>query len=162
MKKAKSERGKRRATGAPKRRKQVASAALRPDGLRLGLEATIERVVRPEHTLQTIDPNLPAVFSTPSMIGLMEHAAVVAVRSELPPGTISVGTRIEVDHLKAVGPGATVQAWARFVKYHGRFLVFDVEARSGDLLIGRGRVFRAIVEPRQHHDKAQARVRLQQ
>jgi predicted thioesterase len=119
-------------------------------------------VVRPEHTLQTIDPNLPAVFSTPSMIGLMEHASVVAVREQLPPGTISVGTRIEVDHLKAVGPGATVQAWARFVKYQGRFLVFDVEARSGELLIGRGRVFRAIVEPQQHHDKAQARVPVQQ
>lgn len=158
MKKAKGKRGKRRATDATKRRKQGAAAPFRHDGPRLGLEATIQRVVRPEHTLRTIDPNLPAVFSTPSMIGLMEHAAVVAVRSELPPGTISVGTRIEVDHLKAVGPGATVQAWARFVKYHGRFLVFDVEARSGELLIGRGRVFRAIVEPRQHHEKAQARV----
>lgn len=157
MTKGKNKRGKRRATGATKRRKNAA-APLPHGGPRLGLEATIERVVRPEHTLQTIDPNLPAVFSTPSMIGLMEHAAVVAVRSELPPGTISVGTRIEVDHLKAVGPGATVQAWARFVKYHGRFLVFDVEARSGELLIGRGRVFRAIVEPQQHHDKAQARV----
>ena len=160
MKKAKSKGGKRRATGATKGRKHVAAA--RHDGPRLGLEATIQRVVRPEHTLQTIDPNLPAVFSTPSMIGLMEHASVVAVRSELPPGTISVGTRIEVDHLKAVGQGATVQAWARFMKYHGRFLVFDVEARSGELLIGRGRVYRAIVEPRQHHDKAQARVRVPQ
>ena len=162
MKKAKSKGGKRRATSATKRRKKLAAAPLRHGGPRLGLEATIERVVRPEHTLQTIDPNLPAVFSTPSMIGLMEHASVVAVREELPPGTISVGTRIEVDHLKAVGPGATVQAWARFVKYQGRFLVFDVEARSGELLIGRGRVFRAIVEPRQHHDKAQARVLVQQ
>ncbi|HEY6903617.1 MAG TPA: hotdog domain-containing protein [Candidatus Acidoferrales bacterium] len=160
--KAKSKHGKRQAAGSTKQRKQVAAAPSHHNGPRLGLEATIERVVRPEHTLQTIDPSLPAVFSTPSMIGLMEHAAVVAVRSELPPGTISVGTRIEVDHLKAVGPGATVQAWARFVKYHGRFLVFDVEARSGELVIGRGRVFRAIVEPRQHHDKAQARVQVQQ
>ena len=134
MKKPKSRPGKRRAS-APKRRKRAGDTSQHRDGPRLGLEATIERVVRPEHTLQTIDPNLPAVFSTPSMIGLMEHASVMAVRSELPPGTISVGTRIEVDHLKAVGPGATVQAWARFVKYHGRFLVFDVEARSGDLLI---------------------------
>jgi predicted thioesterase len=157
--KAKSKRGKpRKFGGATKRPKRPVAAPMHHNGPRLGLEATIERVVRPEHTLQTIDPSLPAVFSTPSMIGLMEHASVVAVRSELPPGTISVGTRIEVDHLKAVGPGATVQAWARFVKYHGRFLVFDVEARSGDLVIGRGRVFRAIVEPRQHHDKAQARV----
>jgi fluoroacetyl-CoA thioesterase len=127
-------------------------------GPRIGLEATVERVVQLEHTIRTVDPSLPAVFSTPSMIGLMEHATVLAVRSELPPGTISVGTRIEVDHLKAVGPGATVRAWARFVKYQGRFLVFDVEASSGEHVIGRGRVFRAIVEPQQHHAKAQKRV----
>ena len=88
----KQARGKRRASNATKRRKRVGDPSQHHNGLRLGLEATIERVVRPEHTLQTIDPNLPAVFSTPSMIGLMEHASVVAVRSELPPGTISVGT----------------------------------------------------------------------
>lgn len=162
MRKPKSKPRKRRMSGATKRPTRAGDPSLHHDGPRLGLEATIERVVRPEHTLQTIDPNLPAVFSTPSMIGLMEQASVMAVRSELPPGTISVGTRIEVDHLKAVGPGATVHAWARFVKYHGRFLVFDVEARSGEFLIGRGRFFRAIVEPRQHHDKAQARVQVQQ
>jgi fluoroacetyl-CoA thioesterase len=115
-------------------------------------------VVQIELTIQVVNPNLPAVFSTPSMIGLMEHATVMAIISELPPGAISVGTRIEVDHLKAVGPGATVRAWAKFVKYQGRFLVFDVEARSGEHLIGRGRVFRAIVHPGEHGAKAQARV----
>jgi predicted thioesterase len=124
---------------------------------RIGLEATTERVVRQEWTLQMIDSRLPAVFSTPSMIGLLEHAPVLAIQSELPAGAISVGTRVEVDHLKAVGPGATVTAWARLVKYHGRFLVFDVEASSGEHVIGRGRVFRAIVEPEKHGDKARAR-----
>jgi fluoroacetyl-CoA thioesterase len=64
----------------------------------------------------------------------------------LPPGAISLGTRIEVDHLKAVHEGATVRASARLVGYQGRFLVFDVEAWSGDLLLGRGKVFRAIVQ----------------
>ena len=92
------------------------------------------------------------------MIGLMEHATVQAVRPQLPPGTITVGTRIEVDHLKAVPPGATVQASARFVSYKGRFLVFEVEARSGEHLIGRGRVFRAVVNPESHGAKAQARI----
>jgi fluoroacetyl-CoA thioesterase len=104
-----------------------------------------------------VDPNLPAVFSTPAMIGLMEYASVMAVGRELPPGVITVGTRIEVDHLKAVPPGATVRASARFVRYQGRFLVFDVEARSGAHLIGRGRVFRAIVDPEKHGAKAQTR-----
>lgn len=126
---------------------------------RLGLEAVVERVVQPEHTIRHLSADLPAVFSTPMMIGLMEHATVKAVTPDLLPGTITVGTRIEVDHLKAVGPGATVRAWAKLVEYRGRFLVFDVEARSGDVLIGRGRVFRAIVEPKTHHEKAQARVK---
>jgi predicted thioesterase len=92
------------------------------------------------------------------MIGLMEHATVKAITPELPAGAISVGTRIEVDHLKAVGPGATVVAWAKLIEYRGRFLVFDVQARSGEHLIGRGRVFRAIVHPEEHGAKAKARI----
>ena len=68
------------------------------------------------------------------------------------------GVRVKRVNMRvSVGPGATVRAWARFVKYEGRFLVFDVEARSGEHLIGRGRVFRAIVHPGEHGAKAQAR-----
>jgi predicted thioesterase len=129
-----------------------------PDGPRIGLEGTAERVVELAHTIQAVNPQLPPVFSTPMMVGLMEHATVKAITPELPPGAISVGTRIEVDHLKAVGPGATVVAWAKLIEYRGRFLVFEVEARSGEHLIGRGKVFRAIVQPREHGEKAAARV----
>jgi len=157
MKTRKTTRAKRVAKRTAKPTVKSAPAVHR-QGPRIGLEATIERVVQPEHTIQAVNPNLPAVFSTPSMIGLMEHASVVAVLPDLPPGVITVGTRIEVDHLKAVGPGATVQASARFVEYQGRFLVFDVEARSGEHVIGRGRVFRAMVEPEKHGAKAKARV----
>lgn len=141
---------------APRRARKAANPALKLK-LPVGLEATIERVVTPESTIQHINPALPPVFSTPSMIGLMEHATVLAVLPELPPGFITVGTRIEVDHLKAVAPGASVLAWARFAGYKGRFLVFDVEARSGDHVIGRGRVFRAIVNPDEHGVRARAR-----
>lgn len=135
--------------------KQQPASDIKP---RIGLEATIETVVKPEWTIQHLNPDLPPVFSTPSMIGLMEHATVQAVLPELPPGVITVGTRIEVDHLKAVAPGAFVRAWAKLTGYQGRFLVFDVEARSGEHVIGRGRVFRAIVDPEQHKRRAQQRV----
>jgi predicted thioesterase len=128
------------------------------DQPRIGLEYTVEAVVPLEWTIQAIDQRLPAVLSTPRMIQLMEHASTRAILGELPPGTISVGTRIEVDHLKAVPDGATVRAHARLVGYQGRFLVFDVEAKSGDILIGRGKVFRAIVQAGNHGEKARARV----
>jgi fluoroacetyl-CoA thioesterase len=124
---------------------------------RIGLEASVEKVIPPEWTLAAFDPRLPAVLSTPAMIGMMEIAASHAVLPELPPGAITVGTRIEVDHLKAVPGGTTVRATARLVKHEGRFLVFDVEARSGDHVLGRGRVFRAIVEPKKFTSTAHER-----
>jgi fluoroacetyl-CoA thioesterase len=158
MKKRKASRARRPAGRVGHKSGQHEILAPLDQGPRVGAEATVERLVEHQHTIQALDPNLPAVFSTPAMIGLMEHASVMAVRPQLPPGAITVGTRVEVDHLKAVPPGATVQAFARFVKYKGRFLVFDVEACSAGHIIGRGRVFRAIVDPRKHGEKAQARI----
>ena len=79
------------------------------------------------------------------MIGMMEGACANAIEAALPPGTFSVGTRIEVDHLKALPVGAHVVARAQLAEVNGRFLVFDVEAHSGAVLIGRGRIFHAVV-----------------
>ena len=125
--------------------------------LRPGLSATIEKVVPLEWTIAHYDPRLPPVFSTPAMIGLMESAAARAVKPALPDGAITVGTRIEVDHLKAVPAGARVQFRARLVGMDGRFLKFAVEARSRRHVIGRGCVFRAIVETRRFSARAARR-----
>ena len=111
-----------------------------------GLEARFERVVPQEWTLAYMDPAWPAVFTTPAMIGMMEMASSYAVRPSLPPGSITVGVRIEVEHLKPVPVGAIVTAISRLAEVDGRRLVFECEARSGEELIGRGRVFHAIVE----------------
>ena len=67
-----------------------------------------------------------------------------------------------MDHLKAVPVGARVSASARLSKIQGRFLEFVVEARSGGHVIGRGKVFRAIVEPQRFHHKAKARAHAEQ
>jgi len=124
---------------------------------RIGLEAAIEKIVPREWTLAHFNPQLPAVLSTPAMIGMMEIAAAQAVQAELPAGAITVGTRIEVDHLKAVPEGTSVQATARLVERKGRFMVFEVKASASEHLIGRGRVYRAIVEPAKFQARAHAR-----
>jgi predicted thioesterase len=117
-----------------------------PQKIVLGLEGFCERVVTPELTLAHFDPDWPAVFSTPAMIGLMEYASSEATRRSLPPGAVQVGVRVEVDHLKAVPVGATVSAASRLVEIDGRRLIFEVEARSGSHVIGRGRIFHTIVD----------------
>ena len=149
---------KRSAGAAKKPRRSARISYAAPAGSpRLGLESAVQRVVPREWTIAAFDPRLPAVLSTPAMIGMMEIAAQQAVQPELPVSAITVGTRIEVDHLKAVTEGATVRAAARLVGYQGRFLVFEVEARSGDLVLGRGKVFRAIIEPQTFNARATRR-----
>ncbi len=117
-----------------------------PAKIKLGLEGRCEKVVPHEWTLAHIDASLPAVFSTPAMIGLMEMASSRAVRPALPAGSITVGVRIEVDHVKAVPGGAKVMVVSKLVEIDGRRLIFEAEARSGAEVIGRGRIFHTIVE----------------
>lgn len=125
------------------RRKTAAKPGIAP---RPSLRVSVDKIVPHEWTIASYDPRLPAVLSTPAMIGMMEVAAAQAVLPELPPRAITVGARIEVDHLKAVPVGSEVRATAELAGNNGRFLVFEVEARSGAHVVRRGRVYRAIVE----------------
>ncbi len=129
----------------------------KPKVLQPGLKGVFEETVPREWTIAHYDPSLPPVLSTPAMIGMMETAAALAVRPRLPEGAITVGTRIEVDHLKAAPEGARVRARARLAKIQGRFLVFDVEAVANRHVLGKGRVYRAIVETGKFLAKAKRR-----
>jgi len=51
-----------------------------PAPIEPGLKGVLERVVPLEWTLAHYDPSLPAVFSTPAMIGLMEMATSHVIR----------------------------------------------------------------------------------
>jgi predicted thioesterase len=116
-----------------------------PKKIEPGLQGHCQRVVTEELTLAHINPDWPAVFSTPAMIGMMEFASSRAVQAVLPPGSMTVGVRIEVDHIKAAPAGVTVTAVSKLVEIDGRRLTFEVEARSGSDVLGRGRVFQTIV-----------------
>jgi fluoroacetyl-CoA thioesterase len=116
-----------------------------PKKIEPGLQGHCQRVVTEELTLAHINPEWPAVFSTPAMIGMMEFASSRAVQAVLPPGSMTVGVRIEVDHIKAAPAGVTVTAVSKLVAIDGRRLTFEVEARSGGDVLGRGRVTQSIV-----------------
>lgn len=120
-----------------------------------GLTHTVTDVVRPEWTIAHYDKNLPPVLSTPAMIGLMEWAASELMKPHLAPGTISVGTHINVTHLAATTVGREVRASAAFRESDGRFFVFETKLEDGSRLIGRGTVTRAIVDRARFAEKFQ-------
>lgn len=106
--------------------------------------------VEREHTLVHFDPQLPAVLSTPHMIGLMEWAASNALKPYLEGDEVSVGTAIHIDHRASATIGETVTAEAELQSFDGRFYTFSVSAKatkngSAPLLLGKGTVNRAVV-----------------
>ena len=115
--------------------------------LPLGLRGQAQVIVKHEHTLNHHHPELPAIFSTPHMIGLMEVAAADAMKPYCDPGEISVGTAINIEHRAPTIPGQQVTAEAELESANGRFYVFRVRAHNGVEEIGRGTVTRAFVNP---------------
>jgi predicted thioesterase len=90
------------------------------------------------------------VLGTPRMIALMEQAACRALLGRIPPQLTSVGTHVDVKHVKAAMTGTDVVAYAEVVEVNGSRLTYALRAelRRGDdaVEIGSGTHVRAIVD----------------
>jgi len=95
-----------------------------------------------------------AVLGTPRIVSLVEEAAVKALDGRLDPGTTSVGTRIQLDHLHPTAVGLRVRAEARLERIEGRRLTFAVAVHDERSLVAAGKVTRVVVETDRFLDKA--------
>lgn len=86
------------------------------------------------------------VYASPSMIALMEAAAVDCVEATLPDGYLTLGTHLDVAHVAPTPPGLTVTATAKLTAIEGRKLTFEVAARDGTESIGSGTHTRIVVD----------------
>ena len=73
--------------------------------LEKGLSAQSRTTVTAANTAATMGSGDLEVFATPSMVALMEHAAMTAVAAALPAGATTVGAEMNVTHIKPSGLG---------------------------------------------------------
>lgn len=99
-----------------------------------------------EHVAKHVGSGDVEVLSTPSMIAFMERVAMECAQAFLPEGYTTVGTSVEVRHLNPAPKGAEIEVVAKLVEVEGRRLKFEVEARWGSIVIGKGTHERYIVE----------------
>jgi fluoroacetyl-CoA thioesterase len=111
----------------------------------IGARSEAHQTVEFKHTLTAHGAELPPVYSTPHMIGLMETAAFQALQPYCEGDEISVGSAINIQHRAASGVGAHITAEAVLESFDGRFYTFRVTARDDVQEIGLGTVGRAIV-----------------
>ncbi|MDR1277157.1 MAG: thioesterase family protein [Treponema sp.] len=114
--------------------------------LKPGLTGEKNEAVTDDNTAESWGSGGLPVYATPSMIALMEGAAVNAVDKLLPAGWSTVGTELDVKHLSATPAGLEVRAVAELLEIDGRRLLFKVDAFDRAGKIGEGRHSRFIVE----------------
>lgn len=123
------------------------------DMLQTGLTYKSAMVVEPATTAEYIGSGDMAVLATPALAALMENAAMMAVAAELPEGSTTVGTRLELSHTKASAVGAAVCAEAVLTGIDGRRLTFSVEARDANGTIGTCTHERVVVDRQRFLEK---------
>lgn len=111
-----------------------------------GIEGYMEIVVAEEHLATAFGSGTLGVFSTPSMIGLMEQTAMESVASLLPETDSTVGTEVNVRHLKATLMGKKVKCTSKLISVEGKKLVFEVSASDEGGLVGKGTHTRYIID----------------
>ena len=112
-----------------------------------GLTYTSVLKAEKQHTALEMGSGDMHVLATPTMVALMENAAMNAVAQHLPEGSTTVGGMINTTHIKPSPLGETVQATAELVEVEGRKLTFSIQAKDskGDV-IGEGSHIRFIVD----------------
>lgn len=118
--------------------------------LKVGASTEMEIVTIPEMGITHLGPDAPRMYSTPSMISLMEQTAIRLLTPHLDAGEQSVGTKISVSHFKATPIGQKVRAKATLTEIvdigrPSKRYRFNVEAFNETDKIGEGSHERALI-----------------
>lgn len=127
--------------------------------VRLGIKGSAEVKVVHENTAAAVGSGALEVFATPSMIALMEKAALESVQPYLDEGQGTVGVKLDVSHLAATPLGMTVRAECELIAVDRRMLTFKVSAWAGEELVGEGTHQRCIVMSEPFMAKALAKAK---
>jgi len=93
------------------------------------------------------------VFATPALIALLESTALESIASHMPEGYTSVGSEVNLKHLKATPIGMHVKAETYLRSADGRKLIFELHDWDDKGLIGIGTHTRVIVEEKGFMEK---------
>lgn len=90
---------------------------------------------------------MPEVFATGFLVGLLEWACILAINPHLDwPQEQTVGTHIDASHEAATPPGLEVTVNVELLAVEGRKLTFSVEAHDGIDLVSRGTHQRFVID----------------
>jgi len=114
--------------------------------IEIGSAFTVEEMVTKDKSAKQVGSGLLDVYSTPSMIALMEKASFLCVNSFLDDGESTVGGAINIRHLKPTRIGEKVICTSKVTAVSGRKIEFEVIVKEEGKIIGKGNHTRFVID----------------
>ncbi|WP_427170885.1 thioesterase family protein [Fusobacterium nucleatum] len=121
--------------------------------LEVGMKLEVEKLVTDNDTAAKAASGAVEVLATPFMIAWMEEASLHLAQKELEDGLTTVGTEVNIKHLKGTLVGKTVKIVSILKEIDRKKLVFDVEVLEDGVVVGTGNHTRFIIDPIKFYEK---------
>ena len=121
--------------------------------LEVGMKYEIDRVVTENDTAAKAASGSVEVLATPVMIAWMEEASLRLAQKELEEGFTTVGTEVNIKHLKGTLVGKTVKVLSTLKEIDRKRLGFDVEVIEDGVAVGTGSHTRFIIDTAKFYEK---------
>ena len=123
--------------------------------LEVGMTYEIKRPVSEKDTAARAASGAVEVFATPIMIAWMEEASLHLAQKELEDGFTTVGTEVNIKHLKGSLVGTQMRVVSTLKEIDRKKLVFDVAVyeEEGNILVGEGTHTRFIIDTAKFFEK---------
>lgn len=105
---------------------------------------TIRHIVAENETAENLGSGGLPVYATPAMICLMERTACSLAANE---GHHTVGTKVDISHVRACLTGTELESYAELVEVEGRRLLFKVGVSDSKGVLGEGLHERYVIDP---------------
>jgi len=112
----------------------------------VGVSGTVTEVVTDAMTARSVGSGDVDMLSTPSLLALIEQAAVASLADKLPGGTTTVGASVKLAHLAPTPVGTVVKVTASIERVRARRLHFIFTAFDGWGEVAGGHHVRALVD----------------
>ncbi len=113
----------------------------------VGTELNCEMTVTEDDLASRWGSGKACVYATPCMIAFMELTSTKLIDQFLENDEITVGTMVNIRHLKSSPVGAKIRCHAKIIKVSGKSITLEVNCYMNDnVLIGTGTHGRFIVE----------------
>ena len=109
------------------------------------------------HAVEFAGDGMPAVVSTPHLVGFLERTARLTLAPHLEAHERSVGIEIDIRHLAPTPVGETIYCTARVIATEGSKVTFQIEARDQHEVIVRGLHKRAVIRIESFTRRVQAK-----